>query len=74
MSDKIKHKGYWMGEPIENKTRDELIEIVMQMGLMLQDEREKHHHELNLLQEIRETRAGRNVGFFAWVSDVLGLR
>lgn len=42
-------KGYWRGKPLEDYTKDELIEIILSQGRQRVEQVEQHHKDLEAL-------------------------
>jgi len=42
-------KDLWMGEPVENLTKEELIEALRCLAKILEEAREDHRHTLEVL-------------------------
>lgn len=45
-------KGLWRGKPLEEYTKEELIEIVCEMGRMRNGEREQHQRDMDLVAAV----------------------
>lgn len=45
-------KGLWRGKPLEDFSKEELIEIICEMGRMRNGEREQHQKDMDLMATI----------------------
>ncbi len=49
--------GYWRGKPIEEFTKDELIEIVVEMHQMMRANSKTHQDDLRILEGLPRRRS-----------------
>lgn len=42
-------KGMWRGKPLEEYSKEELIEIICEMGSLRNSEREQHQKDMDLM-------------------------
>jgi hypothetical protein len=44
--------GLWRGKPLEEYTKEELIEIVMEMGRQQREDMERHSRDMKLMVDL----------------------